>query len=301
VNLAIGPIVIAVQRPSADAHSVLFVVDPADVKRLGGSARLLVVSSETRQPIEGASVEIGVGSNLQPGGADGRTDDLGVCQLHDLAPGPTQLWVSAPGYEARGLDATIPRAETLDVGTIELDPATRVSGRVYFATGVPVSRPYVTVYLDDASLTSSSLTEPYATTRGDEGDFTLERLGRRRYVLLVLAQDPDVDSYAGLRKAMAQVDTTAGDVTNLLLTVEPAPSVRFLNPPGHEGVSIHVRSEAAPCFDRWPDVPYMSCPDEMKVSLVPGRYVVEFAVPGQPPQTRPLVVGIEPMEFDLSR
>ena len=301
VNLAIGPIVIAAQRPSPDADSVLFVVDPVDVKKLGGSARLQVVSAETRQPIEGASVQVGLRSLRRPDRPDCITDDLGLCELHDFTPGPTQLLVSAPGYEERGLDATIPRAETVDVGTVELDPATSVSGRVVFATGDPVSRPYVTAYLDDASMLSSSLAAPYATTKGHEGDFTLEGLGRRRYVLLVLASDPNDDSYTGLRKAMVRVDTTAGDVADLLITVEPASTVRFLNPPGHEGVSVHVRSEAAPFFDWWPDIPYLSCPDAVKVSLVPGRYVVEFGVPGQALQRRPLVVGSEPMDFDVSR
>jgi hypothetical protein len=52
------------------------------------------------------------------------------------------------------------------VGTVELDPATRVSGRVLFATGEPVSRPYVTAYLDDASMLSSSLAR---ALRHDEG------------------------------------------------------------------------------------------------------------------------------------
>jgi hypothetical protein len=299
VNLAVGPIVLAVRRLGESDGTALFIVDPATFERLTGSLRLLVLSAETRQPIEGAAIELGLGSNLTPGGENGHTDDLGVCEVHGLVPGRTQLWVSAHGFEERGFDATVPQGDTLDFGTVELRPTTRIVGRVVDATGQPVSQPYVTVFLDDASLTSSLLCEPYMATRGDEdGGFQLDRLGPRRYVLAVLKTG---GTYADSSRAQVAVDATDAPVDDLLVTVEYAPAITFINPAGRDGVSVHLRSEAAPCVDWWPDIPYLPSPGSRMFCLLPGRYVVEFAVPGEPPQTRPLVVGGEPMDFDLSR
>jgi hypothetical protein len=299
INLAVGPIVLGVQRLSETDDTALFIVDPTTVQRLAGSLRLLVLSAETRQPIEGAAIELGLGSNLTAGGENGHTDDLGVCEVHGLAPGRTQLWVSARGFEERGLDATIPQGDMLDFGTVELQRTTTISGRVVDATGQPVSQPYVTVFLDDASLTSSILSEPYMATKGDEdGSFQLDRLGPRRYVLAVLKT---FGTYADSSRAQVAVDATDAPVDDLLVTVEHAPAVTFFNPAGRDGVSIHLRSEAAPCVDWWPDIPYLASPDDMKFCLLPGRYAVESAVPGQALRTRPLVVGSEPMDFDVSR
>ncbi|HZM00776.1 MAG TPA: carboxypeptidase-like regulatory domain-containing protein [Planctomycetota bacterium] len=299
VSLSCGPEVIAVQPVAEQQDSVLFVIDPVTVSRLAGSLRLLVVSAETRQPVEGAAVEVGLGANLSPGGEDGRSDDLGVCELHRLAPGPTQLWVSAPGFEQCGFDVTIPAGDSLDLGIVELHLATRVSGRVVQATGEPVPQAYVTVFLDDAGLRSSILAEPFATTKADDdGFFGLNTLGRRRYALVVIVP---FATYADARRALVIVNTTAGPVDDLLVTVEPAPALTVLNPAGRAGVSVHVRNEAAPFVDWWPDIPYLSSPGEQEFNLLPGRYVLEYAVPGQAKRTRSFVLGAEPLTVDLGR
>jgi hypothetical protein len=301
VSLSIGPVVIASQPVNEVADSTLFVVDPMAVSRLEGSLRLVVLSAETRQPISGAAVQVGY-ANRPPGDEDALTDEIGRVELHHLAPGPTQLWVSAAGFEECGFDATIPAGSTLDFGTVELHPATRVSGRVVHATGEPAPSAYVTVFLDESVLKSSSLSRPFTTTKADDdGYFALENLGRRRYALVVLTHDPNDSSYTGSRKALVQVDATLGSVADLLVTVQPAPAVTLINPAGREGVSFHLRHEAVPIFDWCHDVPYLTSPDQQKFSLVPGSYVLETVVPGQAMRTRQIVLGSEPMTIDVSQ
>jgi hypothetical protein len=301
VSLALGPIVIATQPAGPHDQTVLFVVAAMSVEQLAGELRLIVADALTHEAIAGAAVEVGVGANLSRRGRPALSDDLGAVHVRQLRAGPTQVWVSAPGFEQRGFDATIPSASTLDLGLVELLPATTIMGRVLHTTGEPAANAYVMAFLDDAALRSSFLAEPFTSVKADEGgSFAIEGLGPRRYALVVLAR-AEGETESGSRMALALVDATRGPVTDLVLTVAAAARVSVRNPAGREGVSVHVRNEIVPSFDWWPDIPYLRSPDERTISLVPGRYALELTVPGQPTSTRQLEVFTNPVTVDLGQ
>ncbi len=98
-----------------------------------------VGSAVTGGPLEGAVIEVDAVSGPSGVPARGRADAHGVFIIEGLDPGIVRLRISAPGhapYETRPL--AVRRAETLDIGRIDLLGGVRLGGSIY-VDGVPAA------------------------------------------------------------------------------------------------------------------------------------------------------------------
>lgn len=140
---------------------------PVNQTPVGATLKGKIVDRASTQPIAGATVKVGTASTA--------TDAAGVFVLAGLAAGSATIEVSATGYRASALSATLAQG-TNDAGTIALDAqavSVRVSGRITdTATSLPVAGASVSIQGTTHSATADA-NGFYSITGVSQTQFTL--------------------------------------------------------------------------------------------------------------------------------
>jgi hypothetical protein len=185
VALLLRHVVLDQQRVEPGHGEVRFVVAPDAVKKLLGSATVRVVDATTQQPIAGARVGLAT-SNRFGGGQP--VDDDGRARVENLSPGLMRLTIDAKDHEALQTTVRIEPGATLDLGTIALDKALPLAGRVVDAAGKPATAEVRWTELKWRTTPTEFVTNRGARVEAD-GTFSLWGTGPGR--IAVSAHAPD--------------------------------------------------------------------------------------------------------------
>lgn len=285
VHLYAGTTVVQTQRVPRGADEVLFAISSRDLGGLLGAALVRVVRAQGA-PFEGAHVV------LRP--AAGRsvavvTGADGTARLEGVSAGWLELSILSSGcapISERVL--VLPRVDT-DLGTYTLDVPAEIRGRTVDRSGRPVSVELRALALDaiDAERVTAS---KRATSEPETGEFVLAGLRRGR--MLVLAEGTGV---AGRART---VDTSAGDVRDVEIVVEPALDVSLAFDERFAwGALASLRDEdGLLVFAAW-----LQGVHEWNVQLAPGRYVAAVHDRGVRLAERVIAVGPESRDVRIER
>lgn len=162
---------------------VKFVVDPATLAALAGSATVRVLDADTGAPIEGARLSLDTSNRMGGGKA---TDADGRVVLEGLSPGLLRCQISAKDYEQMYTTVQVEAGQRLDLGEVRLGPAVKFTGKVIDADGKPVGGADISW----AELKWLGDVRPFATNRGarSEVDGTFELWGTGRGQIAVAAR-----------------------------------------------------------------------------------------------------------------
>jgi hypothetical protein len=188
VALLLRHVVLDQQRVEPGQGEVRFVVAPDAVKKLLGSATVRVVDATTQQPIAGARVGLTTSSAFgggQPVDAEGRA------RVEYLSPGLMRLTINAKDYEALQTTVRIEPGGTLDLGTIPLDKALPLTGRVVDAAGKPATAEVRWTELKWRNTPTEFVTNRSARIEAD-GTFSLMGTGPGRIAVSAHAPDGQV-------------------------------------------------------------------------------------------------------------
>src|SRR5262249_39664831 len=149
----------------------------------------------------------------------GKSDANGVIRCDKLLPGGLRFDARLDGYENLLATVTLAAGQASDLGDVPLSPSTSISGVVLDEAGHPL--------VARLSLSAAASSGPvrydysnYGWQSEADGSFTIERLGRRRYVLRVTDDER--------ASAPVFVDAQAGDVTGVVLRAEAGQPVSVL-------------------------------------------------------------------------
>jgi len=205
VSLMLRHVVLQTQTVEPGATEVVFVVPLENVTALLGTVRVKVVDAETRQPVANARAEL---SDSQSGGGNRPPNPEGFFVWENQRPGLLELQIHAPGHETWSGEVSVQPGAVTDLGTLELTPATTLSGLVLDGDGTPVSVSLRALVDENRGLGMGART--YSQS-GADGRFKLENLGRRRHLLVVSDED-----WTALP---VPVDLRAGDVSDVVVRV----------------------------------------------------------------------------------
>ncbi len=162
---------------------VKFVVDPAALATLAGSATVRVLDADTGAPIEGARVSLDTSNRMGGGKA---TDADGRAVLEGLPPGLLRCQIAAKEYEQMYTTVQVEVGQRLDLGEVRLGPQVKFTGTVVDADGKPVGGANISW----AELKWLGDVRPFATNRAarSEADGTFSLWGTGRGQIAVCAR-----------------------------------------------------------------------------------------------------------------
>lgn len=215
VSLMLRHVVLASEPVAAGQERMEFRVAVDAVSDCLGSVRVQVVDGETGNPLPGARVSV---SDAQSGGGGTPTDEQGTVTIEDVPPGIMDLHVSAKDRAGVSRHFRIAPGEDLDLGTIVLEPALKVSGLVLGPDGKPVQ---ADIRWDDLEhhLPPMPLINNRSTRSNAEGEFSLWNVGPSRFALHVRADE---------LVAHALVDATKGPPEDLEVRLQPGVPVKVV-------------------------------------------------------------------------
>ena len=212
VSLLFRHIVLQTQTVQPGATEVVFVLPPESLNALLGSVHVRVVDAETHQPIAGTAADLSDSQSFRPPQPAGPEGDF---TWERQRPGLLELRVSAPGYEEWNREVSVPPGGRADLGTVEITPATTMSGIAMDAEGKAVE---VQLRLRSDDLSGFGM-GALRSSSGADGRFEFRALGRRQYLLMVADQER-----AGFP---VPVDLRYGNVEGVVVTVEEGIPVRL--------------------------------------------------------------------------
>jgi hypothetical protein len=284
VSLMFRHLVVQTQRVEPGATEVAFVVPVETLTALLGGVRLKVVDAETRQPLVKAMVEL---SDSQSSGGGRAPDAEGVVTWERQRPGRLELQISAPDHEQWNGEVSVPAGGVADLGTIELTPATSVSGVVLDEAGQPVSVQLRALVDEERELGMGARSY---NRSGADGRFECKSLGRRRYVLM--ASDED---WTGLP---VPVDLRQGNVGGVVVHVAKGTRVRLHSQWVGDG-TCDVRLIASDGLELWSIEGWLGDWSWAK-RLVPGEYIAILARGGVELKRVAFRVGTEDLSVELA-
>lgn len=285
VSLVFRHLLLATQRVEPGTTEVVFVVPLDRLRALMGSVRLRVVDAETRQVPEGLRAEL---SDSQSSGGGSPPGEDGSFTWENVKPGLAELTVRATGHETHYQEVLVPPGGVADLGQLELQPATAISGFVVDEAGQPVVVSLRALRDDlDAGLGMGARTWQKSDV---EGAFRFENLGRHRYRVTVGGEDHAL--------GWVPVDTRAGDVTGVRLVVQRGALLRLVTDwPASERYGLRVITA---------DGALVSSSDAWQGDwtwaqrLAPGDYVVTLSRDGQELRRVPFQVGDEDLSVRVA-
>lgn len=271
VGVSVRGVVVDQRLVPAGSEEAVFVVPLERVKALVSGVRVRLVSARDGQPIAGASVEV-------EGLEAVTTDSQGEASVEGVPPGEHRITFEAQGVERRQEWIVVEPGAKDDLGVRQLSPAVKISGRVVDENGAPVQA-VVHLRALDAQAPAHSLPTADEVESDQDGRFTFERAGRRRYVVSIDGGDRAVP--------VTTVDTSAGEVPELLLhasscgelkltfPIEPPPGSRYIVDTD-DGIPVAVERA-----DGW---------EPLTVRLGIGHYRVRIVSNGATLWTRRVVI-----------
>ena len=280
VGVAVAGIVLEQRLVEAGAEEVVFVVSLDRIRALVSGVAVQIVSARDGQPIAGASVRI-----EEFAGAVSGPD--GKAEIRGIPPGLHEIRIHGEGTERGAEWVSVVAGETTDLGVRPLGPATTIRGRVVDEEGSPVKASVQLRSLESRSAVRELAICDSADTDA-EGRFVIDVAGRRKYALTLDAGD---------RVAPLEiVDTTAGDVSDIVLRTAEAGEMRLTYPiePPAGSLYVVVTSDGIPVAvrpaDGW---------QPLNVRLGNGHYLARLVSNGGPIWTRHLVLEAgQMMAFD---
>ena len=144
---------------------------PHPTEPVSGDISGLVLNATTRQPIEGALIEIGSGAE------SARSDLSGNFAVEGLEPGEKTIRISAPGYAGKTIAGTVEAGKVLGLGNITLTLLPTVSALqgviVNAQTGLPVEGALVSVTGSTSASAITGLDGSYAIGGLSPGNVSL--------------------------------------------------------------------------------------------------------------------------------
>lgn len=241
VTLVLRNAILASQRVEPGRSEVVFRVAVEDVVDQLASVRIRFLDGITRTPLEGVSVEL---SDIQiSSGPRSLSDAQGVARCDRLLPGGLRFEAGRDGYERLPAQVTVTAARETDLGDLLLFPSTSISGTVVDEEGHPVVARLRANALDDIGQLTPDIDALIWRTEAD-GTFTIDELGRRRYMLRV------ADEFKVSKPVL--VNTLAGDATGVVLRSESGQnvSVRLAWPSSRE-LGLRVRDASDVVYTDW--------------------------------------------------
>lgn len=285
VSLLLRHVVIASQRIEPGTEEVVFVVPLADVLGLFGEVRIQIVDADTRDPITDGMATL---TDSQSMGGGDRPDDEGRFEWTMQRPGLLELEIRATGYEYWVSEVSVPPGGVADLGTVSLYAATNIHGRVIDADGNPQFVGLQAYPAHRFNETRSILSRGSFQSAAD-GTFSIGPVGRRKYELLIGGQ-----VWAALP---VFVDTYAGDVQNVVITVSPA-TMLYVKPTWPADRRFRLRVVAADGLVI-SDSPSWDSARPWWRRLVRGDYVVELIDGTTVIATVPVTVGKERVNIEI--
>ncbi|MEZ5988864.1 MAG: carboxypeptidase-like regulatory domain-containing protein [Planctomycetota bacterium] len=265
-----------------------------------GSAPLPPTGSEVRIPIQVDAVRAMPGSvraavhapgSDRPGAGSfritnrgsGRSDRLredGTLEATGLAPGFWEVHVQVDGYGHACVPFLLEPGVELDLGTIRLDPATRIAGRVLDARSAPIPAT-ISVHRLDHQLAGAMSNGSDRTRADKDGAFEFGSVGRGRYLIL-----------ASHERAIGwqSVDTSSGPVVDVELRIHTHQDVEVdnrLGPYDTRLLELHT-STGLPVWIRDVDASWKG-----PLRLPAGDYIVRLHRVEGPPLEDRLHVGTD--------
>ncbi len=285
VSAALRHVVLATERGPAGADSVLLTVSMAALRAQLSGVRLQVLDGATLAPVTKAFVDV---HDRQTSGPAGPIGENGVFSLDVQPPGLLVLTIHAEGYEIFGQTICLEPGVVTDLGVIRLDRAASLRGVVVDAAQKP-AQVKLTYYPLDRAGDVEPLRDARTTETDSSGAFTLDRLGRRRYVFLV--DSPDW----ALKPVVA--DVSSGRVEDFRIVIEQGAEVVLEPQVGSEGRlgftlsdGSGTRIAARYFFKDWP----------VRLRLFPGDYELGLRDDSGPRWTRPFTVGTRPLRIPVT-
>jgi hypothetical protein len=208
--------VLASRALNDDDQHVDLTIPIEEILHSPSSVRLRVVDAASGAPIAQARV------GLNPPGTYGigthETNEVGVAFFESVTPARYYLTIVAPKHEWVQEEAVVgPESET-DLGSFRLGPTTSISGRVFDDHG-PVAGVEVFSFPLERIDKTFNTRRAFPSASDASGRFTIQSLGRAKYVLRVESGDWAARSIV--------VDTSGGDVGDAIVHVSRGTEVKL--------------------------------------------------------------------------
>jgi hypothetical protein len=265
----------------AGESELVFELDPAEIESHLGSLAVRCVDGRTGEPIAKASVGTtfrnGGGSQGALTGADGRAS------VDRLAPGNQILVVDASTYAGHKRWVRIEPGATVDLGMLELWPATGLRGRVVDSEGHGVATEIAAIPLHTFGSPRCLDVSGHARSNQD-GAFELFRVEQGPVRLLV--DDPDW--------AVTALDIDAASGEEVEIRLERGTDVALRAPPGtHNAVECLLLDGSSQPLS------FARVATSCRLKLRPGRYELCTVVDESIVERRALEVGDAPLVVEL--
>lgn len=276
IHVALGDQIVATEVVHAGTKPVVFRIDDETFLAASASALATLLDAESGKPVAGARFSIA--------GSSDESDAADEVVLERLPPGPAEWHLSCPGREERRGRVELFAGERAELGTLALDSAARIEGRIVDEHGRPVDARVVLV----PDVLGLDALHAGLQARGeldlDHGRFVFEHAGRKRYRVLVRDERWCAEPI--------EADTRAGDAGGLVLHAARGSAVHLRTSAGATMLLVLDEHGRIACFDE--------LRTDVTLALTPGRYTVRAELDGRVVE-RAFDCSASDVELDLAR
>lgn len=287
VSCVLRDVVLETRALLGDERELVFELDAAELASKLASMTLRCIDGATGRALEGARVAV---EPADGGGADARgaTDANGRVDISGIGPGMGRLSIVAEGFASFGRWIHFEPGAQLDVGTIELLPRARITGRVVDAQGNGISARMTGLELR-TQLNPHDLDSRMHYESAVDGSFDLTWLESDRVRLVANAD--------GWALAALDVDARSGVAEGLEIKLERGTPV-WLRGPSKVRANIDVLVVDASGRELLLETIYGAHGPRLR--LVPGRYELRVVGDETVAMRHALVVGDKPIVFEVT-
>jgi hypothetical protein len=278
--------VIASRPFKTEEDIVEFTISTEELVPHRSLVHLKAVDAASGAPIRDARVGLnqagtyGMGTN--------ETDVGGVARIGDVQPGRYFLTIVARGCEWVQEEAFVGLDADTDLGVFRLAAATSISGQVVDERG-PVAGVEVFAFPLDRFEKTRETRKALPVTTNSSGQFMVPALGRGKYLVRIASGDR-----AG---APTVVDTSAGDVTGVVVHVSSGTEVRLSIDEPLFGMWLSVvDADEMPIDER-----LLAHEKALALRLVPGKYTWRIDEAGRAIAAREFVVLSRSIEVHVGQ
>ena len=250
VHVAFGDVIVATSRVAPGEARVHLVLDDEVFAAASARLRARVVDAASGAGVLGAVLEVE--------GRRAESDDRGEIVLGALSPGPVSWTLVSQHHEERRGQVVLGPGTTAELGTIALEVATAVEGRIVDEGGKPVDARVVLAADTDALDSLHEYAQSRTELELDSGRFRFERAGRRRYRLFVRDERWSTEPL--------HVDASGGDVHGIVVRVARGRRVRMRAGGLATAVLVVDERGSVACYD--------TLRSDVTFALPPGRYTM---------------------------
>jgi hypothetical protein len=186
VSLVVGNAVVASTSVPASDSRARIEVAAKDLHAALGSIKINLVDADSGEPLVDANVAVHDVNRVS--GWRLSTDANGAADFQKMFPGPVLLQVQASGYERLGFVTSVVTGESTEVKDVRISKARSLRGRIMTSSGRPVVRTrFECLSAEEIDGVDRGWVFPQFVT-DDKGEFLVNRLGRRGYVLRILGK-----------------------------------------------------------------------------------------------------------------